>query len=78
MPINRTILAWTRTIHIYLTMAALALMLFFAVTGFTVNHEDWLRHHAAYAECLGDDTGGVDQGRRTSCGLWSTFAARLG
>lgn len=41
MPINRTILAWTRTIHIYLTMAALGLMLFFAVTGFTVNHEDW-------------------------------------
>jgi hypothetical protein len=39
--INRTLLAWTRTIHIYLTMAALGLMLFFAVTGFTVNHEDW-------------------------------------
>jgi len=38
---NRTFLTWTRTIHIYLTMAALALMLFFAVTGFTVNHEDW-------------------------------------
>ena len=38
---NRTFLAWTRTIHIYLTMAALGLMLFFAVTGFTVNHEDW-------------------------------------
>lgn len=38
---NRTFLAWTRTIHIYLTMAALALMLFFAVTGFTVNHEEW-------------------------------------
>jgi hypothetical protein len=38
---NRTLLAWTRTIHIYLTMAALGLMLFFAVTGFTVNHEDW-------------------------------------
>jgi hypothetical protein len=38
---NRTLLAATRTIHIYLTMAALGLMLFFAVTGFTVNHEDW-------------------------------------
>jgi hypothetical protein len=38
---NRTFVAWTRTIHIYLTMAALGLMLFFAVTGFTVNHEDW-------------------------------------
>src|SRR6266498_2005488 len=38
---NRTFVAWTRTIHIYLTMGALGLMLFFAVTGFTVNHEDW-------------------------------------
>src|SRR5258706_14048134 len=38
---NRTFVAWTRTIHIYLTMAGLGLMLFFAVTGFTVNHEDW-------------------------------------
>jgi uncharacterized protein len=38
---NRTFLTWTRTIHIYLTMGALGLMLFFAVTGFTVNHEDW-------------------------------------
>src|SRR5215218_4672242 len=38
---NRTFLAWTRTIHIYLTMAALALMLFFAVTGITANHEEW-------------------------------------
>src|SRR6267154_2713222 len=38
---KRTFSAWTRTIHIYLTMAGLGLMLFFAVTGFTVNHEDW-------------------------------------
>jgi hypothetical protein len=38
---NRTFVAWTRTIHIYLTLGALGLMLFFAVTGFTVNHEDW-------------------------------------
>jgi hypothetical protein len=39
---NRTFLAVCRTIHIYLTMAGLAVMLFFGVTGFTVNHEDWL------------------------------------
>jgi hypothetical protein len=38
---NRTLLTWTRTIHIYLTLAALGLMLLFAVTGFTINHEDW-------------------------------------
>src|SRR4051794_20693244 len=38
---NRTFVTWTRTIHIYLTMASLGLMLLFAVTGFTINHEDW-------------------------------------
>jgi hypothetical protein len=38
---NRTFLAWTRTIHIYLTMAAMALMVFFALTGITANHEEW-------------------------------------
>jgi hypothetical protein len=30
-----------RTLHIYLTMLAFLLMLFFAVTGFVLNHEDW-------------------------------------
>jgi hypothetical protein len=38
---NRTLLAWTRTIHIYLTMAAMGLMAFFALTGITANHEEW-------------------------------------
>lgn len=38
---NRRFLAWTRTIHIYLTMAAMALMVFFALTGITANHEEW-------------------------------------
>ena len=33
---------WVRTIHIYLTMSAFLLMMFFAVTGFILNHEDWL------------------------------------
>jgi hypothetical protein len=30
-----------RTLHIYLTMFAFLMMLFFAVTGFVLNHEDW-------------------------------------
>jgi len=38
---NRRFLAWTRTIHIYLTMAAMGLMVFFALTGITANHEEW-------------------------------------
>ncbi|MEP6834839.1 MAG: PepSY-associated TM helix domain-containing protein [Gemmatimonas sp.] len=31
-----------RTIHIYLTMFAFLLMLFFALTGVVLNHEDWI------------------------------------
>jgi hypothetical protein len=38
---NRTFLNVCRTIHIYLTLVALAVMLLFGVTGFTINHEDW-------------------------------------
>ena len=41
MVINRKFLAWCRTIHIYLTMLGLGVLLFFGITGFTVNHEDW-------------------------------------
>lgn len=37
----RTFLKWTRTLHIYLTLVALLLLLFFAATGFILNHEDW-------------------------------------
>lgn len=41
MQINRKFLAFCRTIHIYLTMLGLFVMLLFGITGFTVNHEDW-------------------------------------
>ena len=41
MQINRTFLAVCRTIHIYLTLLGLGVLLFFGLTGFTVNHEDW-------------------------------------
>jgi uncharacterized protein len=32
---------WSRIIHAYTSMACLALVLFFAVTGLTLNHPDW-------------------------------------
>ena len=41
MHINRKLLHWSRTLHIYLTMLGLFVMMLFGVTGFTVNHEDW-------------------------------------
>jgi hypothetical protein len=39
--INRRFLALCRTIHIYLTMFGLLVLLGFGITGFTINHEDW-------------------------------------
>lgn len=38
MPVNRTLLQWSRTIHIYLSIALLLILVFFAVTGITLNH----------------------------------------
>lgn len=32
---------WTRTLHIYLSMLGLLVLVFFAATGFMLNHEDW-------------------------------------
>jgi hypothetical protein len=40
-PFRRELLRWARTVHLYVTLFALALVLFFSVTGFMLNHEDW-------------------------------------
>ena len=40
-PAYRFVVKWARTTHLYLTLFALALLLFFAVTGFMLNHESW-------------------------------------
>jgi hypothetical protein len=39
--IKKQFLALCRTLHVYLTMFGLLVMLLFGVTGFTVNHEEW-------------------------------------
>jgi hypothetical protein len=39
--IRAKILKLTRTLHIYLTLLGLATMVFFAVTGFMLNHDEW-------------------------------------
>jgi hypothetical protein len=36
-----------RSLHIYLTMFAFLMMLFFAVTGFALNHEEWFAQWGA-------------------------------
>ncbi len=43
--LKRDIATWTRWIHIYLSMFSFATLLFFAVTGITLNHPDWLAGH---------------------------------
>lgn len=52
-----TRLAWrrraaklSRWLHIYGSMASLALVLFFAITGVTLNHQDWFANQQATVE----------------------------
>lgn len=40
-PGYRELVRWARTVHLYVTLFALAVVLFFSVTGFMLNHEDW-------------------------------------
>jgi len=38
MAINRTLVNWSRNIHVYLSIALLLVLIFFSVTGITLNH----------------------------------------
>ena len=38
---HRLLLKWARTVHVYVTLFGFVLLLFFAVTGFMLNHENW-------------------------------------
>ncbi len=40
-PWKRKLASLSRWLHIYLSMASFAIVLFFAATGFTLNHQDW-------------------------------------
>jgi hypothetical protein len=40
-PAYRRLLKLAHLAHLYLTLTGLALILFFAITGFMLNHEDW-------------------------------------
>lgn len=40
-PTYRRVIKWARTTHLYLTLSGLLLILFFAVTGFMLNHVEW-------------------------------------
>jgi hypothetical protein len=40
-PWYKRLVKWGRLVHLYLSLTSLALVVFFSVTGFMLNHEDW-------------------------------------
>ncbi len=42
VPFKRNASRWTRWLHIYLSMFSFAALLFFAFTGLTLNHTEWI------------------------------------
>ncbi len=62
---------WVRWLHIYLSLFSFAALLFFAVTGLTLNHPDWLGGSSAHSRtaegtlpaglvpAAGQDEGGI-------------------
>ena len=49
---HRWLLKTARTIHVYLTLFGLTLILFFAVTGFMLNHTEWFLPDDAKLEAM--------------------------
>lgn len=50
MQINKNTLSLSRLIHVYVSMALLTLLLFFSVTGITLNHPEWFSDYQAEIE----------------------------
>ncbi len=40
MTINRNLVNWSRTVHVYLSIALLIVLVFFSITGITLNHAE--------------------------------------
>lgn len=40
MTINRNFVNWSRTVHVYFSIALLIILVFFSITGITLNHAD--------------------------------------
>jgi uncharacterized protein len=51
---QREIATWTRWIHIYLSMFSFAALLFFATTGITLNHPEWIEGQQKTVQIQGD------------------------
>jgi uncharacterized protein len=62
--LKRKVAILSRWLHIYLSMASFAILLFFAVTGLTLNHAEWFAKQQTTVQIQGAvDTGWVLPGR---------------
>lgn len=50
---KRTVAEWSRWLHIYLSMFSFVVVLFFSVTGLTLNHLDWFPEKEVLSESKG-------------------------
>ncbi len=77
---KRKIATLSRWLHIYLSMASFTILLFFAVTGLTLNHADWFGYQQTTAQVEGGvETGWVLPGREPAkFDLVEYFRAREG
>lgn len=52
--LKRNFANWTRWLHLYLSMLSFAALLFFSVTGITLNHTDWIEGKEKVEQVEGD------------------------
>jgi hypothetical protein len=54
MVINRKLVSWSRTIHIYLSIVLFVVLVFFSITGITLNHVDFFTAEPTITEITVD------------------------
>jgi len=54
MKLRTKLASWSRWIHIYLSMISFIIVLFFSVTGLTLNHLEWFPEQEIITELKGD------------------------
>lgn len=53
MRLKTKIASWSRWLHIYISMFSFVLVLFFSITGITLNHLDWFQEQSVLKEYQG-------------------------
>jgi hypothetical protein len=69
---------WTRWLHIYVSMISLTIVLFFGITGITLNHPSWLGgNEESVRECSGKLNPDWVRGINSTAAIDSTTVAKL-